>query len=175
MRERSEEEQPPKLKTYSLELTLIKLFRNYIMYSSAPYPCAFVILPRQATLTGSPSSQYLATGGRGEPRAQSIGYFFFWRTASCRIEPTKLLNSSAPAPTPGRRQPPRSLSAFGLSLGRSREHLGSSNTLSDSINAQFHDADLVRDHPQHIFDVPQIHGQRGNLNGYLFLSGLHRG
>ena len=67
------------------------------------------------------------------------------------------------------------LSAFGLSLGRSREHLGSSNTLSDSINAQFHDADLVRDHPQHIFDVPQIHGQRGNLNGYLFLSGLHRG
>ena len=34
MRERSAEEQPPKLKTYSLEMTLIKLFRNYTMYSS---------------------------------------------------------------------------------------------------------------------------------------------
>ena len=34
MRERSAEEQPPKLKTYRLEMTLIKLFRNYTMYSS---------------------------------------------------------------------------------------------------------------------------------------------
>ena len=34
MRERSAEEQPPKLKTYSLEMTLIKLFRNYTMSSS---------------------------------------------------------------------------------------------------------------------------------------------
>ena len=46
MRERSAEEQPPKLKTYSLEMTLIKLFRNYTMYSSCSLSRAFfAILP----------------------------------------------------------------------------------------------------------------------------------
>ena len=39
MRERSEE-QPPKLKTYNLEMTLIKLFRNYTTSSSSPYPAS---------------------------------------------------------------------------------------------------------------------------------------
>ena len=49
MRERSAEEQPPKLKTYSFEMTLIKLFRNYTMYSSCSLSRAFfAILPHHA-------------------------------------------------------------------------------------------------------------------------------
>ena len=48
MRERSAEEQPPKLKTYMLEMTLIKLFRNYITNMTCFLCRAFssTILPR---------------------------------------------------------------------------------------------------------------------------------
>ena len=56
MRERSEAKRPPKPKTYIFEMTLINFFRNYTMYSS----CS-LSLRRHATLTGSPSFQYLPT------------------------------------------------------------------------------------------------------------------
>ena len=49
MRERSAEEQPPKLKTYMLKMRLIKLSRNYTTYSTGPLcPASSSSSPRAA-------------------------------------------------------------------------------------------------------------------------------
>ena len=54
MRERSEEEQPPTLKTYSLEMTLITLYRDYNTYSShSLFAKLLAILPRHVTLSAA--------------------------------------------------------------------------------------------------------------------------
>jgi hypothetical protein len=51
MKERSEEEQPPKLKTYVLEMTLIMLLRDYTTYSTCALSAASLSPPRYPLLT----------------------------------------------------------------------------------------------------------------------------